>query len=205
MTSNAVASTPLPSEAQAAPALIAWRNVIRIGLLGGTVAIYLCLVGIVPVFHERQLIAGVISLGQVALFLSMAIPGAVAAWKATSLRDALLAGGAAGLITGLFVTGLVVIGSVVDLRAAFLNASPELYSMLTMGMGVAGAWIPAVEGLVLGALAAAIGQLPDRIRSPLVRGLLAVLIVGLFAGLLRAPLLAPASGASPPRCSPLMG
>ena len=70
----------------------------------------------------------------------------------------------------------------------FLNASPELYSMLTMGLGVAGAWIPAVEGLVLGAGAAAFGQLPDRVRSPVARGLLAVLIVGLFAGLLRAPL-----------------
>jgi branched-chain amino acid transport system permease protein len=194
MTSNAVASAPLQSEAEVAPALIAWRNVIRIGLIGGTVAIYLCLVGIVPVFHERQLIAGVVTLGQVALFLSLAIPGAVAARRATTLRDALLAGSAAGLITGLFVTALVVIGSVVDLRVVFLNASPELYSMLTLGMGVAGAWIPAVEGLVLGALAAAIGQLPDRIQSPLVRGLLAVLIVGLFAGLLRAPLLAAGLG-----------
>ena len=71
----------------------------------------------------------------------------------------------------------------------FLNASPELYSMLTMGLGMAGAWIPAVEGLVLGAGAAAFGQLPDRVRSPVARGLLAVFIVGLFAGLLRAPLL----------------
>jgi branched-chain amino acid transport system permease protein len=190
MTSNAVASAPLQSKAEAAPALIAWRDVIRVGLLGGTVALYLCLVGIVPVFHERQLIAGVITLGQVALFGSMAVPGAIAARKATTLREALLTGAVAGLITGLFLTGLVVVGSVINVRAVFLNASPELYSMLTMGMGVAGAWIPAFEGLVLGALAAAIGQLPDRIRSPLVRGLLAVLIVGLFAGLLRAPLLA---------------
>jgi branched-chain amino acid transport system permease protein len=191
---TAVASAPLQTEAEAVPALIAWRDVIRIGLIGGAIAIYLCLVGIVPVFHARQLIAGVITLGQVALFGSMAIPGAVAAWKATTPREAALVGGVAGLITGLFVTALVVVGNVVDLRAVFLNASPELYSMLTMGMGMAGAWIPAVEGLLLGALAASIGQLPDRIRSPLVRGLLGVLIVGLFAGLLRAPLLSAGLG-----------
>ena len=55
---------------------------------------------------------------------------------------------------------LVVVGKVVDLRAMFLNASPELYSMLTMGLGMAGAWIPAVEGLVLGAGAAASGGCP---------------------------------------------
>ena len=191
---TAVASAPLRTEAEAVPALIAWRPVIRVGLIGGAVALYLCLVGIVPVFHARQLIAGVITLGQVALFGSMAIPGAVAAWKATTPREAALVGGVAGLITGLFVTALVVVGNVVDLRAVFLNASPELYSMLTMGMGMAGAWIPAVEGLLLGALAASIGQLPDRIRSPLVRGLLGVLIVGLFAGLLRAPLLSAGLG-----------
>ena len=191
---TAVASAPLRTEAEAVPALIAWRHVIRVGLIGGAVALYLCLVGIVPVFHARQLIAGVITLGQVALFGSMAIPGAVAAWKATTPREAALVGGVAGLITGLFVTALVVVGNVVDLRAVFLNASPELYSMLTMGMGMAGAWIPAVEGLLLGALAASIGQLPDRIRSPLVRGLLGVLIVGLFAGLLRAPLLSAGLG-----------
>jgi len=189
-----VASAPLRTEAEDVPALIAWRHVIRVGLIGGAVALYLCLVGIVPVFHARQLIAGVITLGQVALFGSMAIPGAVAAWKATTPREAALVGGVAGLITGLFVTALVVVGNVVDLRAVFLNASPELYSMLTMGMGMAGAWIPAVEGLLLGALAASIGQLPDRIRSPLVRGLLGVLIVGLFAGLLRAPLLSAGLG-----------
>jgi branched-chain amino acid transport system permease protein len=194
MTSDAVATAPLEAGAKVAPSLIAWRHVIRIGLIGGAVALYLCLVGIVPVFHTRQLIAGVITLGQIALFGSMAIPGAWAARKATTLREALLTGAVAGLITGLFLTLLVIVGSVVDLRAVFLNASPELYSMLTMGMGVAGAWIPAVEGLALGALAAAIGQLPDRIRSPLVRGLLAVLIVGLFAGLLRAPLLAAGLG-----------
>jgi branched-chain amino acid transport system permease protein len=189
MTTEAVAAAQLDTEMQEAPTVIAWRDVIRIGLIGGAVALYLCLVGIIPVFHERQLIAGVITLGQAVLFGSLAIPGAVAARKTTSLRDAVLAGGAAGLITGLALTLLVVLGSVIDLRAMFLNASPELYSVLTFGMGVAGAWIPAVEGLVLGAGAAAVGKLPDRIRSPLVRGIIAVVVVGLFAGLLRAPLL----------------
>jgi branched-chain amino acid transport system permease protein len=190
MTTDAVAA-PVEATTDVAPseAATTWREIAKIGLIGGAIALYLCLVGIIPVFHSRQLIAGVITLGQVALFGSMAIPGAVAARRARTTREAVLAGGAAGLITGGALTLLVVVGSVVNLRAMFLNASPELYSMLTMGLGVAGAWIPAVEGLVLGAGAAAFGQLPDRVRSPVARGLLAVLIVGLFAGLLRAPLM----------------
>ncbi len=189
MTADAVAVRVEP-EAEAVPATtIDWRDIGKIGLIGGAIALYLCLVGIIPVFNSRQLIAGVITLGQIALFGSMAIPGAYAARRARTTREAVLAGGAAGLITGGALTLLVVVGSVVDLRAMFLNASPELYSMLTMGLGVAGAWIPAVEGLLLGAGAAAFGQLPDRVRSPVARGLLAVFIVGLFAGLLRAPLM----------------
>ena len=190
MTAGAAAA-PLEASTDIAPAeaTSTWGDVAKIGLIGGAIAIYLCLVGIVPVFHSRQLIAGVITLGQVALFGSMAIPGAFAARRARTTRDAILAGGAAGLITGGALTLLVVVGNVLDLRAMFLNASPELYSMLTMGLGMAGAWIPAAEGLALGAGAAAVGRLPDRIRSPLTRGLLAVLVVGLFAGLLRGPLL----------------
>src|SRR5262245_18237123 len=117
MTSDAVATALLEAGANVDPSLSASRNAARIGALGGAIAIYLCLVGIVPVFHARQLIAGVITLGQIALFLSFAIPGAIAAWKATTVREAVLAGGVAGLITGLFVTGLVVIGSMVDVRA----------------------------------------------------------------------------------------
>jgi branched-chain amino acid transport system permease protein len=190
MTADAVAArVDATPDIEPYEAATTWREIAKIGLIGGAIAIYLCLVGIVPVFHSRQLIAGVITLGQVALFGSMAIPGALAARRARTTREAVLAGGAAGLITGGALTLLVVVGNVVDLRAMFLNASPELYSMLTMGLGVAGAWIPAVEGLVLGTGAAAFGQLPARVRSPVTRGLLAVLVVGLFAGILRAPLM----------------
>ena len=47
-----------------------WRQIVRVGLITGTVGIYLCLVGIVAVFDPRALVSGVISLGQVALVLT---------------------------------------------------------------------------------------------------------------------------------------
>ena len=55
------------------------RTIIRTGVIGGWVAIYLCLVGIVPVFDERPLIIGVISLGQTALLIAFAGGAYVAA------------------------------------------------------------------------------------------------------------------------------
>ena len=67
------------------------------------VAVYLCLVGIVPVFHARPLINGVISLGQMALVLTfLAIPGCLAARRGDGAvqRDAWSPAALAGAIAG---------------------------------------------------------------------------------------------------------
>ena len=181
-------------EAPAAPAQTT-REVVRVGLIAGAVAIYLCLVGIVPVFNERPLIDGIISLGEAFLIGTLGVAGAVAAHRAPrTVPGVLLAGGLAGLLTGLALTLLILIGSAINLRQWFLNASPELYAVLTLDLGVAGAWIPAVAGLLLGAGAGAYALLPSWLRSPVTRGFLAVILLGLFAGLLRQRLLATGFG-----------
>jgi branched-chain amino acid transport system permease protein len=167
-----------------------WIGAVRVGLLGGTVAVYLALVGIVPLFDERPLISGVISLGQTALVLTMAGAGSIAARRVTVDRGVVVAaGGLAGAITGAFVTLLVIVGAVVDLRAFMLNASPRLYDLLTFGLGVSGSWIPTVVGAVLGGAAGLLYVVPTRFRTPVGWGLIAVVALGLFAGLLRTPLL----------------
>jgi len=169
----------------------AWWPIVRIGLLGGVVAVYLCLVGIVPTFDERQLIAGVISLGQASLLLAALGTGYPAARRAPGgTRPAeIAAGGLAGGLAGSAVTLLVLAGSVVDLRAVLLHASPALYDVLTLGLGVAGAWVPTAVGALTGALAALVVALPDPLRRPLTWGFTVVVVGGLFAGLLRTPLL----------------
>ena len=100
--------------------------------LGGWVAIYLCLVGIVTVFndgHYRQ--------GHLARPAGPAVASASAVPRSTLLHPdsgpAVVAGTRVGAILGAFLTGLVLVGSVVDLRAVFLNASPDLYRLLTTG------------------------------------------------------------------------
>jgi branched-chain amino acid transport system permease protein len=167
-----------------------WLAVGRVGLLGGTIAVYLALVGIVPLFDERPLVSGVISLGQTALVLTMAGAGSIAARRAPPGRGwVILAGALAGTITGGFVTLLVILGAALDLRAFLLNASPRLYDLLTFGLGLPGAWIPLVVGAVIGAAAGALYDVPARFRTPVGWGLIAVVALGLFAGLLRTPLL----------------
>lgn len=166
-------------------------TLIRTGVLGGAVAIYLCLVGIVPVFAERPLIVGIVELGQAALLIAFGVGGYIAArpFIATSWPRAIIAGTFVGAIIGAFLTALVLLGSVIDIRAVFINASPDLYALLTNGMGTAGAWFPILVGAITGALAGVVIGLPKDVRIPLLWSLGMLVFFGLFAGLLRTPLL----------------
>lgn len=166
------------------------QTLLRAGALGGAVAVYLCLVGIVPEFAARPLIGGVVSLGQTALLITFSIVGSLGARdEAVARLWAIMAGAAVGAISGTFLTGLVLLGSVVDLRAVFLNASPELYALLTSGMGTAGAWLPIVVGAITAGLAGILIGLPAALRSLVLWGVGSLVSFGLFAGLLRTPML----------------
>jgi branched-chain amino acid transport system permease protein len=169
---------------------VPWRAVIRVGLIGAGVAIFLCLVGIVPVFHARPLIKDVISLGQTAVVLALLGTGLMAARRAEAgSRMAVLPGALAGSIAGAGLTALVILGELINVRAVFLNASPLLYEILTFGNGLAGSWIPIVIGAVLGAAGGIGATLPTSSRRPLTTFVLALLLAGLFAGILRTAML----------------
>lgn len=186
--STAAATTAMGPRDVGAPAL---RRLIRVGVLGSAVALYVCLVGIVPVFSDRPLIAGVISLGQASLLMAFAAIGFVAArpYLGGSRRSMILWALAAGALAGVLPALLVLLGSVINVRGVFLNASPELYKELTFGLGTAGFWAPIASGAVMGALTGLVTGLPATIRSPLVWGIGLLVFFGLFAGLVRTPML----------------
>lgn len=98
------------------------NETLRIGGIGAAVALYLCLVGIVGTFNQEPLIAGVISLGQTALLVTWLATGYFAAWRtAIGMRQATINGTIAGALSGAILSALVVVGSIVDLRAVFLQ------------------------------------------------------------------------------------
>ena len=97
----------------------AWSPVVRIGLIGGVIAVYLCLVGIVPTFNERPLIAGVISLGEASLLLAWTrrrLPGGPPGPGEAPARRRWPPGRWREAWPGRWLTLLVLVGSVVDLR-----------------------------------------------------------------------------------------
>ncbi|HSN73685.1 MAG TPA: hypothetical protein VL334_01185, partial [Anaerolineae bacterium] len=145
-----------------------WSPVIKIGLLGGIVAIYLALVGILTALANRMIITGVISLGQIILLSVFILFGYMAAQRAAAKQAkppiawCLLSGAIAGLIISLFLSALVVIAPAINLRSIFINASPELFELLTFGLGVpTGLFVLMGVGVVVGALSAGLFLLPD--------------------------------------------
>jgi branched-chain amino acid transport system permease protein len=163
---------------------------IRLGLLGGAIGLFLCMVGMVEIFGKRFLIEGIVTLGH-SLLLMTALGLGFLASRQTSERAqrnkalaSLLAGSISGLTVGAVLAALVAIGSAVDLRVVFLTASPALYSMLTFGGGVARAWILILVGALAGLTGAGFYLLPARLRHPILRGLLVVFLISLFTGLI---------------------
>jgi branched-chain amino acid transport system permease protein len=167
------------------------REVVRIGTLGAAVGLYLCLVGIVPIFNERPLIAGVLSLGQGAVLFTLFGAGYAATLRVgqAGYGPAVAAGAGAGIVSGASLALLVLAGAVLDLRAVFLHASDATYDLLTLGLGTAGFLVPLVVGGVAGAVAGILVHTPSGIRRPLSWALLMLVVLGLFAGVLRTPML----------------
>ena len=167
----------------------------KIGLLGGSVGIFLCLIGMVEIFDKRDVIEGVVTLGQFVLLATSVSAGLIASRGTSDLlgqtrpSQTLTAGLIAGLVTDLLVAVLVLVGNQINLRAVFLNASPALYSLLTFGQGLAGIWILPVIGAVMGLVGAAFLLLPENIRRPVSRGVLFLIFMALFSNLFRVVLI----------------
>lgn len=164
-----------------------WMQAVRTGLLGGVVAVLLSLVGMVASFSQRYIVSGVFTMGQV-LFMAPILFLAYNNLRRIPQQPAsrLLQGGLlSGLIGSAVLAALVLLGSVVNLRAMFINASPQLYGILTFGQGpVAGSLILLAIGLVLGGIAVGISLLPERLRNAIIRATLWVLLVGLLRDLI---------------------
>jgi len=172
-----------------------WLSPVKTGLLGGSVALFLALVGLVEASHRRPIIPGVLSMGQTLLLITLvfisflAVRQARGNQQAESPRPRLIAGAVfAGLVTSVFLAALVLIGGWVDLRAVFVNASPALYDLLTLGLGPGlGLIVLLLIGAGVGAAIAAILTLPAQSQRAVLLGLglipiIAILNSALFAG-----------------------
>lgn len=162
-------------------------GVMAVGLVWGAIAVFVSLVGMVETFAAREIVAGIISLGHALLLLTALGAGYQAAGRAPQGRPlwSLLSGMLAGVAAGLVAAFFVILGTTVNLRGMFINASPDLFALLSFGREAAGAWlIILIFGLV--ALLGAAGRLlPGWAQRPVGGGLVTVTAAALFQDLVK--------------------
>ncbi|MBN1890901.1 MAG: hypothetical protein JW850_23095 [Thermoflexales bacterium] len=175
-----------------------WIDPVKKGLIGGIIALLVALVGMVESFSRRDIVGGVISMGQTLLLLTFIYAAYTAVHRVAETQQeatgsaqlspttTLLSGGLASLVTAATLAALVLIGPPINLRAVFSDASPALYAILTFGLGTnVGVVVLLVAGVAIGLLTSGLSLLPDHIRRAITFGLSIVVAAGLLEGLLR--------------------
>jgi hypothetical protein len=161
-----------------------WKKAFNSGLISGAVCLLVILVGLVGKFADDYVISGLITLGDVILFIPLIILAFSTLRSSSETKKANLAGASAviGLISGFMITLLILLGQVVDLRVMFVKVSPALFDYLMRGVPFPlGALVPPLLFIVVGLLVFAFYLIPSRHRSAITMGLLWVIVFGTYA------------------------
>ena len=164
---------------------INWRRVIKIGLILGVVVLMASAIGMVQTFDERDMIQGVLTLGQLLVYAPAVYAGYLAASNKTKAPPVptLLAGLVAGFMVSIPPVLLVMLATVwTDIRDYFVNISPQLISILTFDLEpIPGSLLLMGILTAFGLLGALIRLLPLRVRRPLINAVLFTLTFSLFS------------------------
>ena len=161
---------------------------LNIGLVFGVVAVYITIVGILPMFNARWIVVGVVSLGHAVLIAIGLGAGATVAVRRGASEfwrlgmESILAGAVAGGLLALLVLAM----QFLDLRSIFIALSPAARKTLTFGLGVpAGPVVLILASAILAAVGAALALAPAEIRKPVFVGVALVTIFGVFQELIQ--------------------
>jgi len=177
-----------------------FKSVLNISLLAGGILLYLALVGLLTAFVKRDIIYKTLSLSFALVLISNFVFGYLAARRNSrgNWGYAIGDGVMVGVISTLMLSILVLLVQPLNMRAMFVNASPDLIKALTfnnqeaiMAVNTSGEWGPALATLarmvLTGVAASLVGaitfMLPQRWRKILLTGLVAVITIGTLAEL----------------------
>ncbi len=166
---------------------IQWRTPFRFGFIAGIVSLCVSAIGLVELFGKRELIAGVVTMGQVLIFATTAALAYMTARDdAKGQRGiALLYGSLTGVISGIPSSLLILLASAVNLRPFMPNISPALIEILSFSLPPAIGSLAFLGAMTLiGFIAASFSLLPSNFQRPIFVGLLWTFTIGLFSEIL---------------------
>lgn len=169
---------------------IDWRYILRTGFLAGFLTFFVAIIGMIETFTEREIIADVLTLGQLLIFVTPLVAGYISARRfgldapmVPVLLKSLLVGGVAAILP---ITLIFIPAVFPGVRNMFVNISPGLVEILTFGAGtVVGALILLAVFVVSALIGAGVTRLPDRVRGLLLLGAFWVIGVGMMSELLK--------------------
>lgn len=164
------------------------KQAIQAGLIAGIAIIYVTLVGMAVLFHERELVLDWITLGQIFLLTPPLFAGYYIAKKfsanGTSKGTTLSLGLLSGFVAGVLAALLVIFIYNVDIREMFVNASPKLIDLMTFDQGIrmGSLWL-VIIATILSGIGAIFLFLPALLRRAVLAGVGWTLGIGLLSEL----------------------
>jgi len=158
-----------------------WRLAINTGLTAGGIAVLVSLVGFVATFSKSYIIQGVISIGELILFIPVVLLTytSIRRFSTTSLQSQAGFSALIGLVAGVLLSLLVMIGTAINIREMFLNASPALFELLTRGAPLPlGLLVPPLQCILVAWISLGIFRLSERYRKVVLQGILWVVVLG---------------------------
>src|SRR5215475_4168246 len=175
------------------------RHVLATGIQLGVAGAFLGIVGILSMFNNRPIVVGTLTLGYATLASITLAAGILVARRGlypNSLQK-VTGGSAAGTIAMAIVAVLPIVMSIVNPRTIFVALDQPLLKMLTFELNpVAGIGCLLVLGAVVGGLGVLLVMLPQRVRRPLIGGIIGAGGAGLFQELIQ-PILANSPATKP--------
>lgn len=166
---------------------IDFRPSLKSGLIAGIVSLLISAMGVAELFGKRELIADLLTLGQVIIMAPIALLAFMTVRNIESEeRFPVLAQGAiVGFIASLPLVALIAAANAVNLREFFPNVSPASISLLTFDQApTVGSLLLILEASLVGLGSAVLCVLPYRYQRPLMMGLLWTITAGMFSEIL---------------------
>ena len=164
------------------------QRAIVTGFVFGAIALYLAMVGILPMIHGRAIIVDLLTMAQAALLAIGLGAGAYIARRERELPAGavVLHGLIAGAVAGAMLALLVIAMNVIDLRSIFISLSPALSDLLTFELDLElAAPLLVAAGAALSAVGVLLAMCPPTARKPVLIGCTAVLFFGVFEELIQ--------------------